>query len=214
MDTDKLSTVYLGVPPDYSQLDSAKQQIPSMVVRDTTPGEVAQLLADGNLVALFQGRAEGGPRALGNRSLLCDPRRQDGKDLVNRAKKREWFRPFAASVLEENAKEWFDLAGLDSSPYMMYAVDVLPEVVDKIPAVTHVDGTCRIQTVNLEQNQGYYQLIKEFHSITGVPLVLNTSLNLAGHPLVDSVFDAIVTLYNSEIDYLYLADIGKLVSRQ
>lgn len=214
MEAEKLSTVYLGVPPDYGQLQTAQQQIPSMIVQDTTPVDVAQLLADGNLVALFQGRAEGGPRALGNRSLLCDPRRPDGKDLVNRAKKREWFRPFAASVLEEKSGEWFDLAGLDSSPYMMYAVDVLPEVLDKIPAVTHVDGTCRIQTVNVEQNSGYYGLIKEFDAITGVPLVLNTSLNLAGHPLVDSVFDAVVTLYNSEIDYLYFADIGKLVSRQ
>lgn len=214
MERNPLVSVYLSAPPDYTQLEIAKTQIPSIDIREVQPGDVAGYIADGKIIALFQGRAEGGPRALGNRSLLFDPRRGDGKDIVNRVKLREWFRPFAASVLEEDAADWFDLAGMPSSPFMMYAVNVLENAVEKIPAVCHVDNTCRVQTVNAEQNPVYYQLIKEFKDRTGVPLVLNTSLNLAGQPLVETVFDAIVTLLNSEIDYLYLPEVGKLVGKQ
>jgi carbamoyltransferase len=162
---------------------------------------------------LFQGRAEGGPRALGNRSILFDPRRQDGKDFVNRVKRREWFRPFAGSVMEEHANEWFDMAGMQSSPFMMYAVDVRNDKIAQIPAVTHVDNTCRVQTVNPEQNAHYYELIQEFHKLTGVPLLFNTSFNLAGQPLVETMIDALVTLFNSDIEYLYMPDIGKLVKK-
>lgn len=208
-----LASVYLSTSPDYTQLDAIKQQVPSIVIEDTTPADVAQLIVDGNIVALFQGRAEGGPRALGNRSILFDPRRLDGKDFVNRVKRREWFRPFAGSCLEEHANEWFDMASMQSSPFMMYAVDVRTDKVNQIPAVTHVDNTCRVQTVTAEQNYHYYNLISAFHSITGVPLLFNTSFNLAGEPLVESVFDAMVTLFNSEIEYLYLPDLGKLVKK-
>lgn len=208
-----LTSVYLSALPDYGQLDNIKQQVPTLDVADATPDTVADLIEQGNIVALFQGRSEGGPRALGNRSILFDPRRPDGKDYVNRVKNREWFRPFAGSALEEHANEWFDMAGMESSPYMMYAVDVRPEKADQIPAVTHVDSTCRVQTVNPEQNAHYYALINAFYSKTGVPLLFNTSFNLAGQPLVESVFDAIVTLLNSDIKYLYLPDIGKLVTK-
>jgi carbamoyltransferase len=208
-----LTSVYLSAPPDYGQLELVKQQVPNLIIEETTYDSIAQLISDGNIVALFQGSAEGGPRALGNRSILFDPRRQDGKDFVNRVKNREWFRPFAGSCLEEHANEWFDMAGMDASPFMMYAVDVREDKVLQIPAVTHVDNTCRVQTVNREQNEHYYNLINEFYSKTGVPLLFNTSFNLAGQPLVESVFDAIVTLFNSEIEYLYLPDIGKLVKK-
>jgi carbamoyltransferase len=208
-----LTTVYLGANPDYNQVQSVLNQVPGTVIEDATVEQVAELLIDQKTVALFQGRAEGGPRALGNRSLLFDPRAKNGKEIVNRVKQREWFRPFAGSVLEEHAAEWFDMAGLTSSPFMMYAVDVLPEKVSVIPAVSHVDNTCRVQTVNRDQNPAYYDLISKFHEKTGVPVIMNTSLNLAGQPLVDSVFDAFVVLLNSDIDYLYLPDVGKLVSK-
>jgi carbamoyltransferase len=105
------------------------------------------------------------------------------------------------------------MAGMTSSPFMMYAVDVRPEKADQIPAVTHVDNTCRVQTVNAEQNVNYYNLINAFYKKTGVPILFNTSLNLGGQPLVDSVIDGVVTLLNSEIEYLYLPDIGKLVKK-
>lgn len=209
----KIKTIYLSVPPDYSQLEAIQQNNPVVNVADTTVDEIVDLIDGGNIVALFQGAAEGGPRALGNRSILFDPRRPDGKDYVNSVKKREWFRPFAGSVLEEHANEWFDMASLQSSPYMMYAVDVLPEKVNVIPAVTHVDNTCRVQTVNAEDNKNYYDLIAAFHAKTGVPVLFNTSFNLAGQPLVESILDALITLFNSDIEYLYLPDIGKLVTK-
>ena len=150
---------------------------------------------------------------MGNRSILFDPRRADGKDFVNRVKHREWFRPFAGSVMEEHANDWFDMAGMASSPFMMYAVDVRSDKVTLIPAVTHVDNTCRVQTVSPEQNINYYTLIQEFHKLTGVPLLFNTSFNLGGQPLVETVIDALNTLLNSEIEYLYMPDIGKLVKK-
>lgn len=208
-----LKSVYLGAPPDYSQLDVVIQQVQGVEVQDTDVNTIAELLDQGNIVALFQGSAEGGPRALGNRSILFDPRREDGKDFVNRVKRREWFRPFAGSCLEEHAAEWFDMAGLASSPYMMYAVDVQPTKADQLPAVTHVDKTCRVQTVNSDQNPHYYNLIRAFYDRTGVPVVFNTSFNLAGEPLVDSIIDAVVTIMNADINYLYLPEIGKLVKK-
>jgi carbamoyltransferase len=115
--------------------------------------------------------------------------------------------------MEEHAKEWFDMATLDSSPFMMYAVNVLPEKVDLIPAITHVDNTCRVQTVNREQNEHYYNLIEAFSKRTGVPILFNTSFNLGGEPLVESLFDAVSTIMRSDINYLYLPEIGKLVKK-
>jgi carbamoyltransferase len=208
-----LSTVYLSSPPDYNQLSLIKQNKLNADIIDTNAADIAQLIEQGNIVSLFQGCAEGGPRALGNRSILFDPRRVDGKEFVNCVKRREWFRPFAGSVMEEHADAWFDMAGMSSSPFMMYAVDVRADKVEQIPAVTHVDNTCRVQTVNPEQNMYYYTLIQEFYKLTGVPLLFNTSFNLAGQPLVETVLDALITLFNSDIEYLYLPDIRKLVKK-
>lgn len=174
---------------------------------------VAKLIAEGNIVCIFQSRSEAGPRALGNRSIVFDPRIKDGKDIVNKVKGREWFRPFAGSVLKEDAAEWFDLAGMYESPFMMYAVDVATSKLGEIPAITHVDNTCRVQTVSKEQNQHYYDLIKSFKDITGCPVLFNTSFNLAGDPLVESFYDAIVTLERSDLKYLYVPEIGKLFTK-
>tara|TARA_B110000305_G_C19354208_1_gene595889 strand:+ start:90 stop:1280 length:1191 start_codon:yes stop_codon:yes gene_type:complete len=172
---------------------------------------VAKLIADGNIVSYFHGKAEAGPRALGNRSILFNPTIKDGKDIVNTVKGREFFRPFACSILEEYSHEWFDLDILDSSPTMMYAVNSLPGIQDKIPSVIHVDGTCRVQTVNAQENKNYYNLIKEFHNITDVPILFNTSFNLAGDPIVHTVEDALDTIRKSKIEYLYLPDQNKLI---
>jgi carbamoyltransferase len=148
---------------------------------------------------------------LGNRSILFDPRDPDGKDKVNKVKKREWFRPFAGTVLKEHASEWFDMAGLEESPYMMYAVDVLKDKTKDIPAITHVDNTCRVQTLTNEQNPAYYSLINSFKDITGVPILFNTSFNLAGDCIVETLDDALRCLDESEIDFLYLPDLGVIV---
>jgi carbamoyltransferase len=204
--------VYLGFEYNYSQTDVevlAKKY--NGTVKDATDDDVAELLANRNIVTCFQGRSENGPRALGNRSILFDPRQKDGKDFINSVKHREYFRPFAGSILEEHVHSWFDLRGMTNSPYMMYAVNCLPGVAEKIPSIIHVDGTCRIQTVSEEDNKHYYDLIKAFHNKTGVPILFNTSFNLGGDPLVETLEDAVDTLAKCDIEYLYLPEIQTLV---
>ena len=202
----KYNPAYLGTKLEYNYSLSNNQ-----TERDITAKEVAKLLESGNIVAIAQGRAETGARALGNRSILFDPRVENGKEIVNRVKKREWWRPFAGTVLLDHAREWFDMDRLEESPYMTFAIDVLPEKQKLIPSITHVDGTCRIQTVTQEQNKHYYDLISEFNNLTGVPILFNTSFNLAGDTIVDNMEDALRTLEESEIEYLYLPDIMKLI---
>jgi carbamoyltransferase len=209
----KLDTLYLGFAPSYSALEDYVKTI-KCKMHNTDANKVSQLIADQNIVAVFSGRAEGGPRALGNRSILFDPRTPNGKDIVNQVKGREWFRPFAGSVMAEHADEWFDMRGLEDSPYMMYAVNVQSDKLGDIPAITHVDGTCRIQTVKSKENKNYYELIKSFYEKTGVPILFNTSFNLAGAPLVDSIEDALETILNCDINYLYLPDIKKLIVKE
>lgn len=160
---------------------------------------------------MFQGQSESGPRALGNRSILFDPTFEDGKDFVNIVKRREYFRPFAGSILHEYAHEWFDMRGMEQTPHMMYAMNCQPGVAEKIPSIIHVDGTCRIQTVKREQNPHYYDLISEFHKESGMPILFNTSFNLGGEPLVETLDDAVRTLANSLMEYLYLPELGLLV---
>ena len=206
-----LKNLYLG--PDRSE-DLTTTEFDGFEVADTSVDQVAQMIADGNIVCLFQGRSEAGPRALGNRSILFDPTVANGKDIVNEIKRREWFRPFAGSVLEEKASDWFDLRTKSSSQFMMYAVNVHADKRDKVPAITHVDGTCRVQTVNRDQNKHYYDLISEFDKLTGVPILFNTSFNLAGDPLVETIDDALKTLKNSDLKYLWLPEIGKLVTKE
>jgi len=209
-----LDTLYLGTEDDLTKLDNIDQLAQlGLSTISTTPIEIAKLIAAGHIVTIFQGKAEAGPRALGNRSILFDPRVKDGKAYVNQVKGREWFRPFAGSVLEDQASTWFDLKGMKQSPFMMYAVDLQSSKLGELPAITHVDGTCRVQTVALTDNFHYYTLINEFYKLTGVPVLFNTSFNLAGEPLVDTIEDAINTILNCDINYLYFPEIGKLISK-
>lgn len=209
---DPLTTLYLGAEPVYEDMSSVANN-GLQIKENVTPDDIAKLINDGNIVAMFNGKAEGGPRALGNRSIMFDPRRPDGKDFVNQVKGREWFRPFAGSVLEEHAHEWFEMRTLKSSPFMMYAVNVLPEKIGDIPAITHVDGTCRVQTVSKEDNEAYYNVISAFYKLTNVPVIFNTSFNLAGDPLVETVDDAVYTIAKSDINYLYLPHLGLLIHK-
>lgn len=206
---DPLETLYLGPKHSYTEMDL--DEFDDIQVADATAKDVAQLIREKNIVAIYQGRSEGGPRALGNRSILYDPTDENGKDFVNTVKGREWFRPFAGTVLKEHASEWFDLRGMEETPFMMYAVEVTDAKIGEVPSITHVDGTCRIQTVTEEQNKHYYDLINEFYKLTEVPILFNTSFNLAGEPLVETLDDAIHTLRNSELEYLYLPELNKLV---
>ena len=163
--------------------------------------EVAQAIADGKIVGWFQGKSESGNRALGNRSILADPRNTNIKDIINsKIKLREDFRPFAPSVLVEHYKEYFDTT--QPSPYMSR---IMPVTSDAIPGVTHVDGTARIQTVQREFNPRYYDLINAFYALTGVPMLLNTSFNCQ-EPIVETPEDAIATFNKCGLDILVIGD--------
>ena len=165
--------------------------------------KAADDLAASRILGWFQGGSELGPRALGHRSILGDPRRSEMKDIINaRVKFREAFRPFAPSVLAERASEVFDLRG--DSPYMLIVAPVRKEWADRVPAITHVDGTGRVQTVEREIDPLYHALISEFANRTGVPVVLNTSFNLRGMPIVESPRDALHCFLFTEMDALYI----------
>jgi carbamoyltransferase len=205
-------TLYLGPKHDYivdDVINIAKDS--NVKISDATYTDIVNLLINKNIVTIYQGSSENGPRALGNRSVLFDPRFKDGKDFVNGVKHREYFRPFAGSILAEHVHEWFDLRGMKDSPFMMYAVNCQPGIAEKIPSIIHVDGTCRLQTVTEEQNYLYYNLINTFYNETGCPIIFNTSFNLGGEPLVETLEDAIWTLQNSDIEYLYLPEFNKLI---
>lgn len=163
--------------------------------------EVAQAIANGKIVGWFQGKSESGNRALGNRSILADPRNPNIKDIINSTIKfREDYRPFAPTVLEEHYQEYFDTS--QPSPYMSR---IVPVKTDKIPGVTHIDNTARIQTLNREQNPRYYDLINEFYKITGIPILLNTSFNCQ-EPMVETPEEAINTFNKTQLDLLVIND--------
>ena len=167
--------------------------------------ETAKLLSEGNVFGWFQGRSEFGPRALGNRSILADPRRAETKNKLNkRVKFRQAFRPFAPIVPYERATNIF--VGEDESPFMLRAKHVRPEWRDRIPAVVHVDGTARVQTVRREHNERIYNLLMEFEKLTGVPVLVNTSFNIRGEPIVETPQDAMNCFIYTGIDYLALHD--------
>jgi len=159
--------------------------------------EIVTSLIRDKIAAVATGRAEYGPRALGNRSILADPRDPNIKDKVNLIKKRELFRPFAPVVMEEHAHKWFDMNF--TSPYMQYAVKCLQP--EKIPSVVHKDGTSRVQTVNQKQHPGLYAVLSNWYAITGIPVLLNTSLNIKGQPLINDEIDIFnwENTYNSKI---------------
>jgi carbamoyltransferase len=167
---------------------------------------IATKISKGKLIAWFQDKMEFGPRALGNRSILADPRNPNIKDLVNiKIKKREEFRPFAPSVLKEYASSFFNMDGIEEIPFMNIVVKVKEEKKNLIPGVVHFDETCRVHTVSKELNKKFHSLISEFYKITSIPLLLNTSLNIQG-PIVESPIDAYNLFKNSDIDILVIED--------
>jgi carbamoyltransferase len=212
--TRTLEHAYWGADYDDREIEDflVTNEIPYQRVddEDALLDEVVDALTAGHIVGWFQGRFEWGPRALGNRSILADPRRADMKDIVNtKIKFREPFRPFAPSVLEEHTDEYFDLpdaARHYPARFMLYVVDVKSDKRDVIPAITHVDGTGRLQTVRRDTNPRYYRLIERFGQATGVPIVLNTSFNLKGEPIVNTPAEAFSTFSRSGMDMLVLGD--------
>ena len=173
--------------------------------------KVAKLLKNNNIVAIYQGNDEGGPRALDNRSILFNPSIHETSRLVNLRKLREWYRPVAGSVLLEDFENWFVNKSLKETPFMTYAVEVKKDKSNFIPAIIHKNNTCRIQTVSEKQNYHYYNLIKEFKKLTGTPVIGNTSLNLGGYPIAHTLKDALNVIENSMFEYLYLPEKKTLV---
>jgi carbamoyltransferase len=175
--------------------------------------DAVQLLCDGKIMGWFDGGSELGPRALGQRSILCDPRQPHAKDTLNRrVKMREAFRPFAPAVLLEEAPNWFEFGGTSpESSFMLRVCEVKPERRDEVPAVVHVDGTGRLQTLTPQTNGRFYELVKQFYEQTGVPILLNTSFNRMGQPIVDTPADAIDTMLNTGLDCCVFED--RIVSK-
>ena len=170
-----------------------------MCIRDRQ--KPAELISQGNVVGWYQGKMEWGPRALGNRSILADPRNPKMKEILNeKIKHRESFRPFAPSILEEFTKEFFDIDVF--SPYMLLVARVKQP--EKIPAVTHVDGTGRLQTVSKTSNPLFYNLINEFFRITGIPVIINTSMNVRGEPIVNTPEQAYNMILKTDMDCIVM----------
>lgn len=196
---DAFGTVYGA-----AEISTAIGRTPSVESRETgnTVGDAADLLVDGKIIAWFSGPSELGPRALGQRSILCDPRQPDAKERLNaRVKHREGFRPFAPVIPLEETANWFDVDGVDpASPFMLRVMDFKSDKRDRVPAVVHVDGTGRVQTVTRAVNGPYYDLVREFGARTGVPILLNTSLNVMGEPIVETPEDALWCLLLTQLD--------------
>ena len=194
--------VYLGFEPNYEFLHYPTFKDYDIV--DASPEDICPLLRK-EPVALFQGRSEQGQRGLGNRSLLIDGTNPKAIEIMNKIKHREWYRPFAPAVLEEEAPEDFEIKG--ASPYMLYVF----KTKTKLPNISAVDGTARLQTVSKKDNINFYKLLKTFNEKYKIPFLLNTSLNLAGHTLVEDLNDLKYMLDYSPLKYAYLPDVGKLI---
>ena len=203
-------TPYLGVTYDENEIINSIK-IKNLEYTKTTDDEVLNLLKEQNVISVFGGGSESGRRALGNRSILADPRFNSIKDKINaKVKHREWFRPFAPSILREEMKNWF-VKDVDS-PYMSLALEIKEEQRDKIQAVTHFDGTARVQTVKEEDNNWYYNFIKKWYKLTNIPILLNTSFN-DREPIVETPAHAINCFLGTDIDYLYFRDYNIIISK-
>ena len=206
--TERVDITYSGLPlldrnklPEYIEKYNAKK---------VNKKEIAEIIKDGKIIGLVYGDSEVGPRALGNRSIVCDPNIADMKDILNsKVKFREWYRPFAPFCKKEEAHKWFETRNFDNLEYMSYAPRVK---VDTLPSITHEDGTARLQVVTEESHSHFYELLTEFGKISETNVLLNTSFNIRGYPILSSIEDALYALNNTEMDYVVIEDylFGKL----
>ena len=184
----------------------------NVTLEECTLDRVVDLLSNGNIVSVFQGKSESGRRALGNRSILADPRNPNMKDIINeKVKHRQWFRPFAPSILEESVNDWF--TEYQESPYMQFVLRFKEDKKDEVPAVVHFDGTARLQTVRKEDNEWYYNFLKQWEKTSGVPIILNTSFN-DREPICEDINHAVNCFLGTEIDYLYFPEYDVIAKRK
>lgn len=207
----KVSHAYWGTPIHDEEVADALAPWKDFVLFEKLPDrseQVSNLIIDGAVIGWVQGRSEFGPRALGNRSIIADPRVASHKETINAMiKMRESYRPFAPSVLAERVRDFFEVPGKqDEFPFMSFVLNVRPEWREQLPAITHVDGSARLQTVNKADNPRYWELIETFGRKTGIPILLNTSFNNNAEPIVDSIDDAVVCYLTSGLDYLVVGD--------
>ena len=201
-----VGSLFLGEEFDSQKIEQEIKKSGLEYRKITEPSILAaELLAKGNIIGWFQGRSELGPRALGNRSILADPRNPETQKLVNsKIKNREGFRPFSPAILEEDASLFFDFAPEANLKHMIELVDVKKDVADQIPAVVHVDSTARLQTVSDKDNHLFYNVLKEFKKLTGIGILLNTSFNVKDEPIVNSPEEALNTFQKANLDYLIM----------
>jgi carbamoyltransferase len=201
----KLKSIYLGFEPTYN-LNIFDESYKIITI---TKEEVVNIL-ENNPIAIYQGKSEQGQRGLGNRSLLINPLLKNCKELLNSIKKREWFRPYACTILEEECDNYFYM-NKKTSPYMLFVFKVKEIFNDLLKNILSKDKKCRIQTLNYKDNPNYYNLLKSFYNKTKIPIILNTSLNLSGMPVAETLEDLKFILDNSSLKYTYLPDINKLI---
>ncbi len=202
------SACYLGSLPDLGVIESTVQNShwTSYRLEESSPVKIAEQLAKGKIIGVFRGAAEFGPRALGHRSILADPRPEGMKDAINKhVKGRESYRPFAPMILEQYQNEWFESAV--DSPFMSFTFKFQPDKTHLVPAVVHADGTGRLQTINKSREPWLYALLQEFYRLTGVPILLNTSFNIMGKPIAHSIQDAVAVFATTGLDGLLLEDV-------
>ena len=200
-----VNITYAGLPLTDKEL--FPEYIDKYNARKIDKKELAQLIKDGNIVGLVYGDSEVGPRALGNRSIVCDPNIREMKDILNaKVKFREWYRPFAPFCKKEDAPKYFESRNFDNLEYMSYAPKVKDEYVEKLPSITHIDNTARLQTVTEESHAEFYELLTEFGKISETNVLLNTSFNIRGYPILSSIEDALYALNNTQMDYVVIED--------
>ena len=200
-----VNITYAGLPLTDKEL--FPEYIDKYNARKIDKKELAQLIKDGNIIGLVYGDSEVGPRALGNRSIVCDPNIREMKDILNaKVKFREWYRPFAPFCKKEDAPKYFESRNFDNLEYMSYAPKVKDEYVEKLPSITHIDNTARLQTVTEESHAEFYELLTEFGKISETNVLLNTSFNIRGYPILSSIEDALYALNNTQMDYVVIED--------
>jgi len=197
--------VYCGLPT--LDIDELPNIVEERNAKKVSKAHIAKLLKEGNIIGLVYGDSEIGPRALGNRSIVCDPSYKDMKDILNsKVKFREWFRPFAPFCKKEDASKYFISNDFEGVEFMSFAPLVKPEFRSMLPSITHVDGSARLQTVTPDSHKGFYDLLTEFNKLSSTHVLLNTSFNIRGKPILSTIADALYVLDNTDMDFVVIED--------